>query len=47
MKIATDTRKDTDTEWEIQYDKEGITIEDTHQIVKLSTKKKERLPIIQ
>jgi hypothetical protein len=39
-KIATDTKNNE--EWEIKYDKEGITIEDTHPIVQLSRKKKDK-----
>ena len=36
-KIATDTKNDKDVkEWNIKYDKEGITIEDALPIVQLS-----------
>ena len=43
-KIATDTKNtnDPETDWNILYDKEGITIEDTHPIVQLSRKKKDK-----
>ena len=41
-KIATDTRKVDDNEWEIKYDKEGITIEDALPIVQLSRQKKDK-----
>jgi hypothetical protein len=36
-KIATDTNNnDPDTEWQIKYDKEGITIEDALPIIELA-----------
>ena len=46
-KIATDTKEndnnnDNITEWEIKYDKEGITIEDALPMVELSRKKKDK-----
>jgi hypothetical protein len=42
-KIATDTSKSNDkTEWNIKYDKEGITIEDALPVVQLSIKKKDK-----
>ena len=43
-KIATDTKdtNDPETDWNILYDKEGITIEDSHPIVQLSRKKKDK-----
>ena len=42
-KIATDTSKSDDkTEWNIKYDKEGITIEDALPMVQLSRKKKDK-----
>ena len=43
-KIATDTKDNNDntSEWEIKYDKEGITIEDSLPMVELSRKKKDK-----
>jgi hypothetical protein len=42
-KIATDTSTSDDKiEWDIKYDKEGITIEDALPIVQLSRKKKDK-----
>jgi hypothetical protein len=43
-KIATDTKDNNDntSEWEIKYDKEGITIEDSLPIIELSRKKKDK-----
>ena len=40
-KIATDTNP-TDKEWVIEYDKAGITIEDSLPIIQLSRKKKDK-----
>ena len=43
-KIATDNKTENNTEWNILYDKEGITIEDALPIIQLSrTKKDERV----
>jgi hypothetical protein len=39
-KIATDTK--INEEWEIKYDKEGITIEDALPMIELSRKKKDK-----
>ena len=41
-KIATDSKNENDTEWNILYDKEGITIEDALPIIQLSRKKKDK-----
>ena len=41
-KIATDTRYNLEEEWQIKYDKEGITIEDALPMVELSRKKKDK-----
>ena len=42
-KIATDIKNNKDDkEWNIKYDKEGITIEDALPIVQLSRKKKDK-----
>ena len=43
-KIATDTKDNNDntSEWEIKYDKEGITIEDSLPMIELSRKKKDK-----
>ena len=42
-KIATDTNSnEQNSEWEIKYDKEGITIEDSLPMVELSRKKKDK-----
>ena len=45
-KIATDTKNNKDNkdnnEWNIKYNKEGITIEDALPIVQLSRKKKDK-----
>jgi len=41
-KIATDSKTENDTEWNILYDKEGITIEDALPIIQLSRKKKDK-----
>jgi hypothetical protein len=42
-KIATDTSKSEDkTEWNVKYDKEGITIEDSLPVVQLSRKEKDK-----
>ena len=40
-KIATDTNED-DKNWEIKYDKDGITIEDALPMIELSRKKKDK-----
>jgi hypothetical protein len=40
-KIATDTN-DNGTDWEIKYDKDGITIEDALPIIELSRNKKDK-----
>jgi hypothetical protein len=41
-KIATDFKSTDDEEWNIKYDKEGITIEDSLPIIQLSRKKKDK-----
>jgi len=41
-KIATDLKKIDDEEWTILYDKEGITIEDSLPIIRLSRTKKDK-----
>ena len=41
-KIATDSKTENNTEWNILYDKEGITIEDALPIIQLSRKKKDK-----
>jgi len=41
-KIATDNKTENETEWEIKYDKEGITIEDALPIIELSRTKKDK-----
>jgi hypothetical protein len=41
-KIATDTRQTPEDEWEIKYDKEGITIEDAVFMVQLSRTKRDK-----
>jgi hypothetical protein len=41
-KIATDTKTENETEWEIKYDKEGITIEDALPMIELSRTKKDK-----
>ena len=41
-KIATDNKTENETEWNILYDKEGITIEDALPIIQLSRKKKDK-----
>jgi hypothetical protein len=41
-KIATDTKQTPENEWEIKYDKEGITIEDAVFMIQLSRKKKDK-----
>ncbi len=40
-KIATDINKGTD-DWQLHYDKEGIFIEDSHPIIELCRKKKDK-----
>jgi hypothetical protein len=41
-KVATDTKQTPEDEWEIKYDKEGITIEDAVFMIQLSRKKKDK-----
>jgi hypothetical protein len=41
-KIATDSKTENNTEWNILYDKEGITIEDALPIIQLSRTKKDK-----
>jgi hypothetical protein len=41
-KIATDFKSIDNDEWEIKYDKEGITIEDALPMIELSRKKKDK-----
>jgi hypothetical protein len=41
-KIATDTKTENETEWNILYDKEGITIEDALPMIELSRTKKDK-----
>jgi hypothetical protein len=41
-KIATDNKTENETEWEIKYDKEGITIEDALPMIELSRTKKDK-----
>ncbi len=43
-KIATDTKDNSDnaSEWQIKYDKDGITIEDALPMIELSWKKKDK-----
>ncbi len=41
-KIATDTKQNPDDEWDIKYDKEGITIEDAVFMIQLSRKKRDK-----
>ena len=41
-KIATDTKTKDDEEWNIKYDKDGITIEDAVFMVQLSRTKKDK-----
>ena len=45
-KIATDTTNE-DQNWEIKYDKAGITIEDALPIVQLSRKRKDLIQMAQ
>jgi hypothetical protein len=41
-KIATDFKSIDNDDWEIKYDKEGITIEDALPMIELSRKKKDK-----
>ena len=41
-KIATDTKSKDKEEWEIKYDKDGITIEDALPMIELSRTKKDK-----
>ena len=41
-KIATDTKEKDEEDWQIKYDKEGITIEDALPMIELSRQKKDK-----